>query len=448
MEETQRLQQTKDEILSNWETLKIAENDNSAKFTVIQGRSFIYSKIQQMIQETTKQVLTITTVPTMAQADQRGIFDLINNLHLKTHVKFRFLTELLQQNTSAIKDLLNDAAKAKLNFEGRNPDLGLTLFPQMLIRDEDEALFLLKPRKETSVIEQDDVCLWTDCKTLVKAFTTVFEEIWRNSTDIGEKINEIETGKPAPKTIIIQDLEAAKKKYDKIIRTAKEEIFAMTSSKGLIELSTNMQQINDWNKNAVVVKIMAPVVVENIEAAKQLSHFCSIKHVPPNYKQTIIVDGKHLFQFTTSSKNSMSDSTLQFQNTFYTTDPEYIKKTKTMLDEIWKNSNPPSVDNLKSIFGTTVHSQSAYFPGAIRGPGPNGTFQPLPPVDQEKKDEYAVVEIVDENPLEKMTEQDVLNEIMTVQKSSGNNQTGLIKIYSSQAIAVINPRASSNCQQC
>lgn len=71
MEETQRLQQTKDEILANWENLKIAEKDNSAKFTVIQGRSFIFSKIQQMIQETTKQVTTITTVPTLAQRPTR-----------------------------------------------------------------------------------------------------------------------------------------------------------------------------------------------------------------------------------------------------------------------------------------------------------------------------------------------------------------------------------------
>ena len=38
-----------------------------------------------------------------------------------------------------------------------------------------------------------------------------------------------------------------------------------------------------------------------------------------------------------------------------------------------------------------------------------------------------------------MTEQDVLNEIITVQKSSGDSQSGLIKIFSSQAIAVINP---------
>ena len=422
VEETQRLQQTKDEILSNWESLKIAENDNSAKFTVIQGRTFIYSKIQQMFQETTKQIITITTVPTLLQANQRGIFDLISNRPLKTNVRFRFLTEISQQNASAIKVLLTDTKNSKLTIEGRNPDLGLTLFPQMLIRDEDEALFFVKPRKETSIIEQDDVCLWTDCKTLVKAFTAIFEELWHNSTDIREKICEIETGKPTPKTIVIQDAETAKKKYDKILRISKEEIIAIASSKSLVEFSTNLPQLNDWKENNVSVKIMAPIVVENFEAAKHLSRFCEVKHVPPNYKQTLIVDGKHLFQLATpNSRTSQSDSILQFENTLYTTDPKYVQKMKAMLNEIWKNSNSLSNDNLESIFGTNVRSQSAYFPGAIRGPGPDGTFHPMPPVDPAKKDEYAVIEIVDENPSEKMTEQDVLNEIIAAQKSSGNN---------------------------
>jgi sugar-specific transcriptional regulator TrmB len=188
MEETQRLQQSKDEILSNWQSLKIAENDTSAKFTVVEGRSYIYSRIQQMIQEAKNRILTITTVSGLMQADQHGIFDAIFKHPLKSKIQFRFLSELSKQNVNAMKALLKETAKAKLNVEGRNPDLGLSMFPQMIIRDEEEALFFIRPRTETSIIEQDDVCLWTDCKTLVQAFTAVFEELWRNSTDIQEKI--------------------------------------------------------------------------------------------------------------------------------------------------------------------------------------------------------------------------------------------------------------------
>ena len=439
IEETKRLRQSKAEILSNWQNLKI-EDGKSEKFTVIEGRSYIYSKIQQMIQETRDHVLTITTIPTLAQADQRDIFDASYNNPAKSKIKFRFLAELSEENIHIMKALLKETAKSTLDIEGRNPDLGLTLFPQMLVRDEEEALFFTKPRTETSIIEKDDVCLWTDCNTLVKAFIAVFDDLWRNSTDIQEKITEIETGKVTPKEVVIKDPEIAEKKYNKIIKSAKEDILIMTSSKGLVEFSKNPPLPNEWTEKGVAVKIMAPIMSENFEVAELLSKLYSIKHVPPNYVPTTIIDGKHLFQFKNPNpKKKPPDSSPHFEGTLYTNDPEYVQKMKTMLNEIWKNANPPSTDNLKSIFGTGVRSHSAYFPGAIRCPGPGGTFQPLPPADPTKKGSYALIEVVDENPLGKLKEQDVLNEIINAQKSSPKKATGLCRIYSSQAIAVIHP---------
>jgi sugar-specific transcriptional regulator TrmB len=437
MEETQSLQESKAEILSNWQNLKL-EDTTSAKFTIIEGRSYIYSKIQHMIQETRNQILTITTVPALLQANQRDIFDVNSNHLLKSKIQFRFLTELSQQNIHAIKAFLKEFANARLNFEGRNPDLGMTLFPQMLIRDGEEALFFVNTRKETSIIEKDDVCLWTDCKTLVKAFTAVFEESWYNSTDIQERITEIETGKLTPKMLIIVDGEIAKKKYNKIVNSAKEEILIITSSKGLVDLWKNNTQLNELIEKGVAIKIMAPIVGEDLEAAKQLSRFCSVKHVPPNYLPTTIIDGKHLFQFKKSTTEKQPlDALPQFENTFYTNNPEYVEKTKTMLNEIWKNTSPPSADNLKSIFGPGVRSQSgAFFPGAIHSPGPHGTFYPSPP-DPTKKGDYPVIEIVNEDPSGKMTEQDVLNEIITAQKNPPKDQVW--KFYSSQAVAIIHP---------
>ena len=151
LEETRRLQNSKEEILSNWQSLKIAEKDVSAKFTVVEGRSYIYSRIQQMIQETKNRILTITTIPGLIQADQRGIFDVGFTHPLKSQIQFRFLVELSKQNVNAMKALLKETAKVKLNVEGRNPDLGLSMFPQMVLRDEEEALFFIRPRTETSI---------------------------------------------------------------------------------------------------------------------------------------------------------------------------------------------------------------------------------------------------------------------------------------------------------
>jgi len=432
MEEAQRLQQSKTDILANWQNLKL-EDDIPAKFTVIEGRTFIYTKIQQMIQETRNQVLAIATVPVLAQANERDIFDTNFGSPVKSKGQFRFLTELNEQNTHTIKAILKETNNFRLKFEGRNPDLGLTPFPQMLARDDEEALIFIKPQTDTSKIEKEDTCLWTNSKTIVKAFTAVFEEIWPNSTPLEEKIAEIETGTLAPKTITILDAETAKKKHNDALTSAKEEILIITSSQGVKELSSS------FNKKGINTKIMAPITEDNLEDARHLSSLGSIRHVPPNYTPTTLIDGKHLFQLVASSpRDTPNDSPLKFEKTLYVTDSEHIHKTRAMLLEIWRNSSAISTDNLKSIFGSGARSQSAYFPGLIRAPGPNGTFHPLPPSDPSKEGSYSIITIVDEDPLRKLKEQDVLKEFTDAQKAPAKySKSEPCRIYSTQGIAIL-----------
>jgi hypothetical protein len=54
----------------------------------------------------------------------------------------------------------------------------------MVIRDDEEILFFITPRTNNSIVEQRNVCLWTNCKPLVQAFSGVFEDLWRNATNI------------------------------------------------------------------------------------------------------------------------------------------------------------------------------------------------------------------------------------------------------------------------
>ena len=455
-EEAAQIAAQKKELLNYWQKIKkVGIEPQLEKFTVIEGNQKIYHKLEQMIKETKNQLSTVSTVQGLLRADQFGLFDFGSGDPLKSKITFRFLAELSSQNIMTMKKLLKVLTVAEFNFEGRTPELGLNLFPQMTIRDQEEAIFFITPRADVPATKQEDICLWTNCKSLVNAFSAVFEELWQNSTDIQRKIAEIETGKQTPKTCVIADSKKAEKKYWETLQSAKEEIILLTSSEGVIEYWKQMPLIEKWAKSRVTVKIMAPIMSENLEAAKQLSTLCSVKHVPPNYMQTTIVDGKYLFQFKkcTLEKQPLN-SPLHFEDTLYTNSPEYVQKTKTMLLEIWKNSNSPSADNLKSIFGTgarsqarprcagpadSARSQSAYFPGAIRSPGPEGTFHPLPPADSANKGHYAVIEIVDEDPQGKLKEQDILNEIVDAQKSLTKNKPGAMRVYSSQAIAVLHP---------
>jgi sugar-specific transcriptional regulator TrmB len=432
IEETRSLQRSKTQILSDWQELKL-QDDLTARFTVIEGRSFIFTKMQQMIQEATAQVFAITTVPALIQANQRGIFD-YTNANSKPIIEFRFLAEVSEQNIHSLKAFLKEKRSKKLKVEGRCPDLRLTLFPQIIIKDEAEALFFTKVRTETSLIEKNDACLWTDCKPLVKAFTAVISELWHNSTEIHEKLLEIETGKESPKRLVIEDPIIARNKYNAAIEGTQKEIMSITSSEGLVEISQN-ELVKELKKKGVLIRVMAPIVDGNMKAAQQLSLFCPVKHVAPNYLPTTIIDGKYLFQFQHSAQPQPLDTPDQFKNVFYTNNSEFITKTQILLQEVWKNASSVNSENLKTIFGETVRVQSsAYFPGAIISPGPHGMFYPLPP-NPAVKGNYPIIRIIDDDPKKELTEQDVLNEITIVQKNRSEGQ--LWKVYSSQAIAII-----------
>jgi sugar-specific transcriptional regulator TrmB len=391
------------------------------KFVVIKGSKRIYSKISKIIQNTRYQLSIATTVPSLMRADRFGVFDVAFNHPLRSHIQFRFLIELSEHNLNAIKVLLNRTPKTAFNFKARNPDLGLKLFPRMITRDNEEILFFTTtPRLDKS--RKDEACLWTNCKSLVQAFTAVFEDLWRNSTDMQKKIMEIETGKPTPETCIIKDAETAHKKYIDTMRSAEREIIMMTSSEGLIRSWKNMPLLKEWAERGVSTRIMAPITSENLQAAQELSKFCVVRHVPTSYLGTTIVDGKHLFQFKEPPPEQAKPKTMTyFENTFYTNDLDYVEKTKNMLNDIWKSARILSAVTLASILG---HVRS-----------------PLAPLSSDVRNyvkKVGAYTVIDEKPLGTITEKDVLNKIIHAKKYPAEAPSKAIdRMYATVGLAVI-----------
>jgi len=409
-DEAASVETAKKELLSYFERFGKPE-PVPEKFVVIEGSSKIYPKILQMTKETKTQLSAVATVPGLVRADQFGIFDAAFTHPLKSKIQFRFLTELSEQSLNAMKTLLKRTPKTGFNFKGRNPDLGLQLAPRMVIRDDEEILFFITPRTGTPTAEQEDVCLWTNCKTLVQSFTAVFEDLWSKSTDIERKIVEIEIGKPTPQTyIIIDNAKAAKKIYDSTVYSAKEEIIMLTSSAGLIGLCKNMALLKECAGRGVSIRIMAPITSENLKAAQQLSECSEVRHAPIGYLSTTLVDGQHFFQFKNPQSDQEESGALQyFENTFYTTDYEYVYKMKTMLNDIWKSALAPSTVTLESTGQSLFRKVESY--------------------------------VEEEEPLEKLTEKDVLNKIITAQKIpvKGDPSKYTTRYYGSIAQGIIHP---------
>lgn len=427
-EEARQLEDARKDLLSYWKGISQSVTEQALeKFAVIEGSHKIYPKISQMIKETRNQLSTVSTVPGFLRAERFGLFDAIMAHSMRKEIRFRFLTDLSSQNLDAVKNLLKKVPKTKFNLKGRNPKLGLQLAPRMVIRDNEEIIIFITPRPDASATEQDEACLWTNSKELIRAFTTVFDDLWRDSMDIEKRILELETGKAAPKTCVLNDATIARKTYEETIDSAKQEILMLTSARGLIEQLENIASVREWASKGVSVRIMAPITSENLEAALKLSEYCAVRHASASYLATTVIDGQHLFQFKTSLPNRGNlEAVPHFEDTFYTSDREYVEKTRTLLNNIWINAPTPSKVTLEEILGSkpVVHSNT--------------------PIDAvikiiRKEQWYGTVDVtVDKKPLG--TEEELLNKVAEYEKDPSRTVA-----YGSTGQVIVRPPTNFGC---
>jgi sugar-specific transcriptional regulator TrmB len=359
-EEAALLENTKKELLSYWKNISETASEQALeKFAVIEGSHKIYPKISQMIKECEEQFDAVASVPSLIRAEQYGVLDAAFSHPSRSKIQFRFLTELNEQNMSAVKSLLKKTPRKGFNIKGRNPDLGLSLFPRMAIRDSEEILIFITSPDSKKKEEEDDVCLWTNSKALIQAFKAVFEDLWSKATDIMAKLATIDSGRSTPKAYTIADPETARNKYNAVINSAKKEVIMMASSKGLIACARNTAMLEKLTKKCVALKIMAPIVNENLEAAEQLGKNHNVRHVPVSYLGTTIIDGKHLFQFKNHDPDQEETGAWpNFENTYYTDDSRHVRRISTLLNNVWQNASMPSAVTLESFLGSSLTTVS------------------------------------------------------------------------------------------
>jgi sugar-specific transcriptional regulator TrmB len=342
--EAAKIEKAREELMNYWTTLSHTEIDPvPQKFVVIEGRQKMYSKISQMITGTKHHLSIISSLRGLMQAYELGHFDSVLDRISKSIVNVRFLTEISQDNTENARKFLHELNTAGLEFQGRTPELGLRLFPRMVIRD-DEEIVLFIGSNGPSGIQQDNTCIWTNSTAIAQAFVAVFEELWKNSIEIEQKITQIKMKRDSPKPQIFDNPVAAQKKYEEILRSARKKIVIMTSSEGLVNLCRDWSQIEKWANTDVAVKVMAPITNDNLEVAQQLTKLCNVRHVPLSYLVTAIVDDEYLFQAKTCNKMDF-----KLSDAFYADNIEIVKRTQKMLSNIWELASPPTLATVKSF---------------------------------------------------------------------------------------------------
>jgi sugar-specific transcriptional regulator TrmB len=347
MEEIQQIQSSKNEILTDWHSIKIDEDkDKPSTFKVLEGNNCIYPKLKQMTEEAQTQLSIVVSIPELVRIYQNEVLDELFSKVSSSSVNLRILTDISPENSKITDRLFHKKHK---NLEIRSPELGLKLPNSMVIRDEAEVAFIIDS-KENHQDKQHNTCLWTNCKTLIQSFNSVFENSWNDALEIQKKLEEIKTGKSTTKTCVIDEAKKAKDHYYKALRNAKRKIMVMTSANGLITLKESLPTFSTLVHKGVLVNVMAPIVNENLDAAKELMKYLEVRHIPEAYLGATSIDAEHFYQFKKPVPTSGGTNPLgYFKNTFYTDDAEYAGKMEQMLSNIWSNAQPPSLTALKSI---------------------------------------------------------------------------------------------------
>ncbi len=73
----------------------------------------------------------------------------------------------------------------------RHFTLSVKFGPRLVIRDDEEAVVFLTP-KYMSAVDQGETGLWTNSEAVVSALQVLFEEMWRDSKPLTERVNELQ----------------------------------------------------------------------------------------------------------------------------------------------------------------------------------------------------------------------------------------------------------------
>ncbi len=335
--EVENLSSQKESLLTSWRTVSAPESDFTvAKFSVISGKKKIHLKMLSMIDEAQKGIYVLTTALGVIQEDIGGVFDTVVDNVKKRNVQFRVIADISKENYKIIERFDKRTESEGERVETHHLDLNSRYFPRFLIKDEEEAILYASSGDEGSVLNIEDEGLWINDKMFISVLKAFFQQMWQVSVEAGRRIDELKTGIPIGETTVIKDPEEAWAKVAQMLDNARQDAVLITSSQSLINLAEK-DLFAKHHKQGVKFRLMAPLDLDNLDAAKKLSAVYDVKHVPINYMTMMLVDDRNLFMFKSAPLDSVSDEPVIYLNdAFFTNDRSTTERVSEMLNDTWK----------------------------------------------------------------------------------------------------------------
>lgn len=198
-EEASYLENDKKGLLSSWKAAKPAENESrTERLMVIEGKSKIYSRIFQMVENAKKDILVVVSRFNLIPSVQTEIERIVLKKANKTRIHLRLLTQASPENTKIIQQSLKRLSKRKIegDIAWRSLNRDSELRTRFFVADEEEALLFITTFDSIASTNETEVCLWTNSKAVVNILREFFEKMWTSSTgfDVLAQETEIDNG--------------------------------------------------------------------------------------------------------------------------------------------------------------------------------------------------------------------------------------------------------------
>ena len=335
--EVTSLNEQKEALLSAWQSVSSPESEYAvAKFSIITGKKKIHLKMLNMVEEAREGILVLTSGAGLIQEDLAGVFNAVEHPTQKRSIHLRILTEISPENLKIVERMDKKFSAGKADIECHHMLLDSKLFPSFLIKDDGEAILYAMSGDAAPILTLEEEGLWINDRMFISVLKGFFSQMWQTAVDASQRIEELKTGIPVGETTVIRDPEEALEKVLKVLSSAKKSIVAITSSQGINNIAENDIFVKHCIKG-VKCRLMAPLDLDNLDAAKKLSRYYEVKHVPINFLTMMLIDDKHLFMFKSPPLNDWTSDTLFYMgDTFYTNDPRSIERVAEMLNDAWK----------------------------------------------------------------------------------------------------------------
>lgn len=167
------LETGKENIIKLWKSIpKYIGNKEKAednKFQTLQGRNSILVKLEQMIKESSENILVLGT-----ESDFKKFhYTDFSNLLKKTKSELKILTDYSNKGIHIFEDIPSKKIK-KLDDKNREDFC-------FIIKDDSEVIFFM-----TNSELKDMRAMWTDSKTFVTTLRSLFSLIWKKAHHIDE----------------------------------------------------------------------------------------------------------------------------------------------------------------------------------------------------------------------------------------------------------------------